>query len=617
MESHTPKQRSAPSSSMLDSLRKFQLLRNFNGEASKFWPLYLDALMDPIHATAGVICLLDEKKEWRTLAFSPQTAGFETYIRLFLANIQTVAERCQGSGHAIINTPDAVIVACPLVVDSKGVCLFMGYLPHSAEPVGTHAVELLKASSDLYAQFRIRKTVADSVNIRKHLANVLEVSAQLNTQTRFMPAAMTLLNELSARQGCDRVSLGWIKGGYVRIQAISHSDGFEKKMEVVRSLEDAMEEAVDQDADLVFPLEENSRLVARAHETYARATDAPFLLSAVLRVAGEPVAICTFERSKTPFIEDDVKMVRIALDQSARRLADLHALDRWFGARWAKSWRRGLSKLFGIEHTWAKILSVLGILLALFATLVPVSYRVDAPMILRTDQVLYLTAPFSGYIDSVSVRPGDVLVKGQELMRLDRNQLLLQEADLQAESRNYEREIQKAQANEELAQIRINTAKLDQTIAKLNTVRFQLEQSIIRSPFDQAVVIEGDLAKKTGAPVQQGGELFRIAMIQNTYAEINVDEEEIKNVLLGKTGQIALKTKPESGYSIHVTRINPAALIKEQANVFQVRAEFVRGVPPWFRPGMTGVAKIDAGDRTLWWIISHRTIDFLQLKLWW
>jgi hypothetical protein len=32
---------------------------------------------------------------------------------------------------------------------------------------------------------------------------------------------------------------------------------------------------------------------------------------------------------------------------------------------------------------------------------------------------------------------------------------------------------------------------------------------------------------------------------------------------------------------------------------------------------MSGVCKLAVGKRTLIWIISHRTVDFLRLKLWW
>jgi hypothetical protein len=32
---------------------------------------------------------------------------------------------------------------------------------------------------------------------------------------------------------------------------------------------------------------------------------------------------------------------------------------------------------------------------------------------------------------------------------------------------------------------------------------------------------------------------------------------------------------------------------------------------------MTGISKINGGRKTLLWIVSHRTVDFIRLKLWW
>lgn len=618
MNKPAARSRTQSGQTLADSLQKLQQLRNFSGDPTPFWELYLETLIGSIDAEAGVICLQNPQGEWLTLAYSPKTGEYEGYIRVFLTHIQSLAAKVQAEGSASLAQDDFLLVSVKLILDAQNTqCLFIGYVPQSKEPVAGHAIQVLLSSADLFAQYRIRRTVQESVSLKQNLLGVLEVGNQMNRQNRFLTAAMTMVNELATRYQCERVSLGWLQKGYMRVKAISHSDNFEKKMEVVRQLEFAMEEAYEQDADLTFPVLVESRLVGRAHETYAKAIEAAHLHSVVLRANGEIVGVCVLERNKTAFTEEDARLLRITLDQTAPRLFDLQQRDRWFGARLASSARKGLSKLFGVEHTWAKLFSLLGAGFIAFAVLVPIPYRVDATMILRTDKVLFVTAPFDGYIDSVSVRPGDLLHKGQELLRLDRNQLLLQEADLQAESRNYQREIQKAQAAGELAQIRIFTAKLDQSNAKLNTVHFQLEQSVIRSPFDSAVVIEGDLAKKTGAPVSQGTELYRIAMIQNIYAEIDVEEEEVRNVVEGQSGQIALKSKPEYGYGIRVLRVNPSAQVKDQSNVFQVRATFANGIPSWFRPGMTGIAKIEAGERTLWWILSHRTIDFLLLKLWW
>mgnify|MGYP006955695645 CR=1 FL=1 len=62
------------------------------------------------------------------------------------------------------------------------------------------------------------------------------------------------------------------------------------------------------------------------------------------------------------------------------------------------------------------------------------------------------------------------------------------------------------------------------------------------------------------------------------------------------------------------------AVAREKRNAFIVKAAF-DDVPPerrdWWRPGMTGIGRLDAGNRTLIWLATHRTIDFLRLRLWW
>jgi hypothetical protein len=32
---------------------------------------------------------------------------------------------------------------------------------------------------------------------------------------------------------------------------------------------------------------------------------------------------------------------------------------------------------------------------------------------------------------------------------------------------------------------------------------------------------------------------------------------------------------------------------------------------------MSVLCKVDVERRSLWWILTHRTVDFLRLKLWW
>ena len=58
-------------------------------------------------------------------------------------------------------------------------------------------------------------------------------------------------------------------------------------------------------------------------------------------------------------------------------------------------------------------------------------------------------------------------------------------------------------------------------------------------------------------------------------------------------------------------------MAREEGSVFLVRCELPEGHASWWRPGMTGVAKLNAGEHSLLWIFTHRTVDFLRLNLWW
>jgi len=63
--------------------------------------------------------------------------------------------------------------------------------------------------------------------------------------------------------------------------------------------------------------------------------------------------------------------------------------------------------------------------------------------------------------------------------------------------------------------------------------------------------------------------------------------------------------------------LEPVAVPEEEGNVFVVHCNFPEPPQDWWRPGMTGVGKLNVGKRTLLWIVTHRTVDFLRLKLWW
>jgi multidrug efflux pump subunit AcrA (membrane-fusion protein) len=243
------------------------------------------------------------------------------------------------------------------------------------------------------------------------------------------------------------------------------------------------------------------------------------------------------------------------------------------------------------------------------------TYRVEAPFIVRTEDLALLSAPFNGFIDEVAVEVGDAVQPRKVLLKLDTRDLLLEEGAALADLERYLREAEKARATNALAEMRIAQAEAEQARVRLESVRYHLDQAALTAPFD-GVIVEGDLKKRIAAPVKQGDLLFKVARTDRMYVECSVKENDIHEVRGDATGEIAFTSQPRLKFPVRVVRIEPVAQTKDQKNVFIVRCRFQTPVKGWWRPGMSGVAKLNVGPRTFFWIISHRTVDFLRMYFW-
>jgi biotin carboxyl carrier protein len=386
-------------------------------------------------------------------------------------------------------------------------------------------------------------------------------------------------------------------------------------MAAAQLLEAAMEECVDQDEEIVWPAPEGFTTVARDHEKFAADQKAGNMASLPLRLDGEVVAVLTCERQSVAFNSVELQQMRLACDQVVRRLSELKHRDRWFGARWQAHAREWLAQWLGPERTWSKVSGILICLLLATLFLVRVTYRVEGNFILRSTEAAYSTAPFEGYIEQVFVRPGDVVTNGQPLVALNRGELLLQQAAAQADLARYQRQSEKDRAGNSIAEMRIDDSQFQQAQAQLDLVRYRLDHAIIRAPFN-GVVVEGDLRERIGSPVRQGDALLKVARIDTLYAEADIKESDVQRIFGKSKGEIAFVTQPKVTYPVKIEAIEPAAATKKDGNVFLVRLAPVNGAAAWWRPGMTGLCKLSTDKQSLFWILTHRTVDFLRMKLW-
>jgi hypothetical protein len=88
---------------------------------------------------------------------------------------------------------------------------------------------------------------------RKRLQTVLDLLTSALGHERVYGAASAFVTALVTRLGCERVSIGFIKRGRMRVRAVSHSAHFGKQTNLVRAIGAAMDEVIDQQSTVVYP----------------------------------------------------------------------------------------------------------------------------------------------------------------------------------------------------------------------------------------------------------------------------------------------------------------------------------------------------------------------------
>jgi len=455
----------------------------------------------------------------------------------------------------------------------------------------------------------------------ERLRIAMEVLAAVNETERFAAAAMALVNELAARWRADRVSLGFLKGRYVRLAALSHTEKFTRKMRLVQDIEAAMEECLDQDVEIVVPPAQGATYVSRATDALSRQHGPMAICSFPLRRSGEVVGVLTLERRvDQPIIIEEVEVLRLTCDLVTSRMNDLYRNDRWFGAKFAAALRRGLAWLVGPKHTWIKLVALLVLGFIIFAATVRGTQHVESPFALEAVEKNIVPAPFEGYLKTVAVKVAQDVTKGQVLATLDDAELRAKLASAKADQASYLKQADIARRDNKLAEEQMYKAQADKAQAEMQELQLKIDEARITAPVT-GTVFTGDLKERVGAPVRTGDVLFEIGQREKLRAQLSVPEDQVAWLKLGQIGKLATMPFPSTRIPFTVTRIDPVAQVVNQKNVFKVEVKFdLKDVPEdWvvrMRPGMEGVAKVDVGRARYFWIWTHKLWDWVRMKLW-
>ena len=460
---------------------------------------------------------------------------------------------------------------------------------------------------------------ADAVRAQEtneRLQKVLDAVAGVVEYQQFQPAAMGFVTLLATTLECDRVSVGFKDRKGVRVAALSHSADFAQQTNLVRRITSAMDEAIDQQAVIIYPLPaDETPLVTSAHGDLAREQDSRALCTVPFVRDGKFFGALTLERqSGGDFDNATLELIKTVAGLTGPILEAKRQEERWIGTKVAEVGTRELKKFVGPGHFGLKLGAAIILIVIIFFTFAKGVHRVKAPTVLEGVVQRAIGAPFNGYVVAAPARPGDVVRQGDLLCRLDDRELKLERLKWFTQGEQFFKQYSEAFAKHDRAQALINESKIDQSEAQVALIDEQLSRSRITAPFD-GIVTSGDFSQSLGTPVERGQVLFEVAPLQGYRVIVQVDERDIGWISTGNTGKLALPSVPGTVFPFKVTRITPISTAKEGRNYFRVEAE-LQNTSERLRPGMEGVAKISAGRARLIWIWSHEVTEWVRLKVW-
>jgi RND family efflux transporter MFP subunit len=427
---------------------------------------------------------------------------------------------------------------------------------------------------------------------------------------------MAFATALATKLQCERVSIGFVDRGRIRVFAMSHSAEFKEQTNLIRSISEAMDEAVDQRDTIVYPnASPGSVRVSRAHAELARQHGAGNLCSIPLEALGAPIGALMLERPiDRPFDSKAIELCQSVAALAGPILETQRRDDRWLITKAVDSVRSYFASLFGPRHVALKLATIGLVGLVLFCLLVQGDYRVSAKTVLEPIVQRAAAAPFNGYIREAPVRAGDLVKVGQVLCTLDDRELRLERLKSLSKFEEYQKEYHKAMAEREAAKVEILTAQMHQAQAEIALLDDQLAHTKLLAPFD-GIVVTGDLSQQLGAPVEKGKVLFEIAPLDSYRLVIEVDERDIADVVVGQRGSLMLSAFPSEINDVTVEKITPVSTAKEGRNFFRIEAQFDQPHDR-LRPGMEGAGKIQIDRRSLIWIWTHQIVDWIRLAVW-
>ncbi len=550
---------------------------------------------------------------------APRLAQLLKAAQLSLTHRRSLVQKDPGGSE---HPGDAAIVALPVSVDDKA-ALSIAVSFTSADPAHSRRVveALQQGLQSLPSLFQRRAATEDGKTQAPRDDTDLQILTRLLatalSQENFKSLATVLTTEIATLLHCDRVSLGYREGQQTRLAGLSNSAEHKPRQALVEALTAAMDEAIDQRVTVEFPPPANQPTrIHLLHRQLAEQHKGGAICTVPLFSNGEAVGALLLERTaERAFSHREVELC----ENLGSFLAPLLKMQREVSRSWlSRSWQGVKSlgrKLVSRGDLLYKLVPLTLLLVIGGAATLPVPFQLNANARVEGAVQRLISAPADGFIEAVHVRPGDEVRKGDLLLELEDDALKLEKRKLEGEIAQLRSAYGSALASRDRGELSVVLAQIEEAKARLALVEQQLQKVRLTAPFD-AVVIDGDLTQALGSPVNEGDRLMTLAPRNDFRVIVDIDERDIRFANPGQHGRLTLTANPQHPIDIEIHRITPMAQVRDGSNVFPAEARIVGDHAGLLRPGMVGIAKVDAGERSLLWTLLRRSIDWFRFQRW-
>ena len=252
---------------------------------------------------------------------------------------------------------------------------------------------------------------------------------------------------------------------------------------------------------------------------------------------------------------------------------------------------------------------------AIFVAAVPLPREATGPAVVRPSEILPVTALAPGIVDRVYAGGGDRLVAGSPVASLRNAESQARLAGAEADLAIAQRRAAEASRRQDPAEAQRWSLEAKNLAGWMEYARSEERDQRLTAPVTGSILTPR-IEEKVGEHLERGDVLCEIARLDPAHVEVQVPEEDVGAVRVGKDARIKVLAFPNTQFHGKILAVAPEGTsLPGKPASFTVTVECANADLALLA-GMTGRAKLQAGSSPLLWNFLRPLGRAIRMKFW-